>query len=52
MNTLAVQHTAAVHVVKPRMARASSQSRDILEDRGSRKLKNSNNPQTLPHGRR
>lgn len=28
-----------------------SQSRDTREDRGSRQMKTSNNPQTLPHGR-
>ena len=49
------------HTVKPNPEAATakakkrdntfSQSRDTREDRGSRQMKTSNNPQTFPHGR-
>jgi hypothetical protein len=30
--------------------KVASQSKDIREDRGTRQMKTSHNPQTLPHG--
>lgn len=37
--------------VKKKRDNIFSKSRDVREDRGSRQMKMSHNPQTLPHGR-
>lgn len=37
--------------VKKKRDNLFSKSRDMREDRGSRQMKTSHNPQTLPHGR-